>query len=78
MTVVFRVPEVLEVMLLEIAQLLDEGGDLPVTGKGAIDEAALEKAANMFLLTIPPKERLKAKRLLYGFIEKAAANVPAL
>lgn len=67
-----RVPEVLEERLLEIARVLDEGKALPVTG----NEAALQEAADTFLMTIPPKERLKAKRLLYGFIEKAAASVP--
>ncbi len=68
-TTVIRVPEALEEKLLEIARLLDEGEDLPVTGNAAIDEAAMKESANTFLLTIPPKQRRAAKRLLYGFIE---------
>jgi hypothetical protein len=54
---------------------MDEGGELPVTGNRVIDEAALKEAAATFLMTISPKERLKAKRLLYGFIESVQGRL---
>ncbi len=67
-TTVIRVPEALEERLIEIARVLDKGEELPVTGNKTTDEVSLKERADTFLLTIPPKERLKAKRLLYGFI----------
>ena len=75
-TTVIRVPEALKEQLLEMARVLDEGKECHVTGNNslvtdnrAIDEAALKELANSFLITILPKERLKAKRLIYKFID---------
>ncbi len=75
-TTVIRVPEAFEDRLMEIARVLDEGGECHVAGNNrlvtdnkAIDEAALKEAANTFLMTVPPKERQMAKRLLYKFID---------
>ncbi len=68
-------PEVLAEELLRVARSMDEGGELPVTGNRVIDEAALKEAAATFLMTISPKERLKAKRLLYGFIESVQGRL---
>ncbi len=73
-TTVIRVPEALEERLKEIARALDEAGELPVTGN-QVNAAALREAANTFLMTIPPKERLKAKKLLYGFIESVQGRL---
>ncbi len=68
-TTVIRVPEVLAEKLLEIARVLDDGGELPVTGKRMIDTALLKESANTFLMTIPPK------KLLYGFIESVQGRL---
>jgi hypothetical protein len=67
-----------------MARVMDEG-QLPVTGNksepdshvtggNTIDEVALKEAADTFLMTIPPKERLKAKRLLYRFINTVSPS----
>ncbi len=74
-TTVIRIPEALEEQLLEIARYLDEGRDLPVTGNKMIDETSLKERANTFLMTIPPKERRSAKKLLYGFIESVQGRL---
>lgn len=74
-TTVIRVPEALKERLMEIARLLDEGGELPVTGKGVMDEAALKERADSFLMMIPPKERRAAKKLLYGFIDRVQGRL---
>jgi len=60
---------------------LDEGGELPVTGDASetdshvtdnqtVDEVALKEAADTFLITVPPRERRSARKLLYKFIGK--------
>jgi hypothetical protein len=84
-TTVIRVPEVLAEELLRIAKLLDEGGELPVTGSESelnihvtgdsiIDEAALKEAVDIFLITIPPRDRRSAKKLLMKFIESIGTS----
>src|SRR4028119_1036617 len=80
-TAVIRVPEALEEQLLEMARVLDEGKECHVTGNDglvtdnrAIDEAALKESANTFFMTILPKERLKAKRLIYKFIDSIGTS----
>ncbi len=50
--------------------------EIPILGRTVMLMKALKEATDSFLMSIPPKERLKAKRLIYGFIEKAAASVP--
>jgi hypothetical protein len=72
-TTVIRIPEVLEDELLRIARVLDENGELPAVEEGnSIDKNVLKESANAYLLTISPKERLKAKKLIYGFIESVS------
>ena len=65
-TKLVRVPEALAEEILSLAHLLDRGETLPVTAK---EETVLKDRADEFLLTIPPRDRRRAKRLLYRFIE---------
>ena len=75
-----RIPEVLAEELLRIARVLDEGGALPVTGNltesdshvtgnQLVNAETLKESANTFIMTIPPKERRSARKLLYKFID---------
>lgn len=76
-TTVIRVPEVLSEELLQIARVLDEGGTLSVTddseGRVTDDRAAegktLRERAGEFLMTIPPRERKEAKRVIDRFLK---------
>jgi hypothetical protein len=68
------VPETLVEELLRIARAMDEGEALPVTGNQAKDQAALKEAADTFLMTIPPRDRRDAKKLLYKFIDSVGAS----
>ena len=61
-----RVPEALAEEILSLAHLLDRGETLPVTVK---NKATLKEAADSFLMTIRPRDRRRAKRLLYKFID---------
>jgi hypothetical protein len=65
-TKLVRVPEALTQEILAYALQLDKGEAPPVTDK---NEAALKEAADSFLMTIRPRDRRRAKRLLYKFIE---------
>jgi len=84
-TKVIRVPEALAEKLLEAAQVLDEGGEIDchVTGNKDLDFisrdiTSLKEAADTYLLTIRPKERQSAKRLLYGFLKSVGGDEIAL
>ena len=69
-TTVIRIPEVLEDELLRIARALDERGEVSVAEERAsIEKKVLKESANAYLMTIQPKERLKAKKFVYGFID---------
>jgi hypothetical protein len=78
-TTVIRIPEVLAEELLRLARVMDEGrmpvtgnkseADSQVTGDSTIDDGTLKEAADTFLMTIPPRDRRSAKKLLYRFIE---------
>ena len=65
-TKLVRVPEALVEEILSLAHLLDRGETLPVT---AIEETTLKDRADKFLMTIPPRDRRAAKRLLYKFLD---------
>ena len=77
-TIVIRVPEVLAEELLRVARCLDEEEALPVTVNSDTgdnshvisDSDFLKEAADMFLMTIPPRDRRDAKRFLYGFLKE--------
>jgi len=74
-TKLVRVPVALAEEILSYALLLDRGEVpsvtdqkeiLPVTDK---NRETLKAAADKFLVTLPPKDRRAAKKLLYKFIE---------
>ena len=65
-TKLVRVPEALVEEILSLAHLLDRGETLPVTVK---NKATRKEAADSFLMTIRPRDRRRAKRLLYKFID---------
>ena len=78
---VIRIPEVMAEELLRVARVLDEAEKSPVTGKTEVGsdshvtgdksmkEVAMKDAVDSFLMTIPPRDRRNAKKLLYKFIE---------
>ena len=65
-TKLVRVPEALAQEILGYALQLDKGEVPRVTAQNG---EALKEAADEFLMTIPPKDRRKAKRLLYKFLD---------
>ena len=76
-TTVIRVPEALTEKLLEAARVLDEGGeiDFNLSKKSLVTDNTLEEAADAYLMTIPPKDRRNAKRIVYGFLKSIAGNI---
>jgi hypothetical protein len=79
-TTVIRVPEALTEKLLEAARVLDEGSeiDYSVTNpskKSLVTDNTLEEAADAYLMTISPKDRRNAKRIVYGFLKSIAGNI---
>jgi len=64
-TTVIRVPEVLAERLMKLARAMDDGEACNVTG----NMETSREAADTYLMTISPKERRSAKRLLYGFLK---------
>jgi hypothetical protein len=68
-----RVPEALAQEILSLAHLLDREEILPVTAK---EKTTLKDRADKFLMTIPPRDRRAAKRLLYKFIDSINNDQP--
>jgi len=73
-----KLPESLIPRIVELARMLDEGGEINIKNDSVTESIAesvtesnnsLKAAADKFLVTLPPKDRRAAKRLLYKFIE---------
>ena len=75
-TTVIRVPEALAEKLLEVARVLDEGGEIDGHVPGNIP--FLKEPADQYLMTITPRERRSAKRLLYGFLKSIGGDAIAM
>jgi hypothetical protein len=72
-TKLVRVPIAIAEEILTLAKRIDRGEKLTETDEKATGESenveTLQEKADRFLMSIPPKDRRTAKRLLYRFIE---------
>jgi hypothetical protein len=72
-TKLVRIPIAITEEVLALAHRIDRGEKLTETEEKTTGESesveALQEKADRFLLSIPPKDRRNAKRLLYRFID---------